>query len=79
MLNEPRQNKMMTAAPNEKAGFHFPGDGIFHNAFIWALNIEEATMEYLRTRTLINVPGTETTSIAATPAPQPKAEDTPVD
>jgi hypothetical protein len=61
------QNKMMTSAPVEKAGFHFPGDGVFHNAFIWAENIEEATKEYLRTRTLIKatdkpaVPAIQTT------------------
>lgn len=54
METAPQKNKMMTSAPTEKAGFHFPGDGIFHNAFIWAVSIEEATKEYLRTRTLID-------------------------
>lgn len=44
---------MMTSAPKEKAGFHFPGDGIFHNVVIWAVNLEAATKEYLATRTLI--------------------------
>jgi hypothetical protein len=53
MMNNAK-NTMMTSAPKEKAGFHFPGDGVFHNAFIWAENLEEATKEYLRTRTLIN-------------------------
>jgi hypothetical protein len=56
METSPAKNKMMTSAPVEKAGFHFPGDGVYHNAFIWAANIEEATNEYLKTRTLINAP-----------------------
>jgi hypothetical protein len=58
MINDAK-NMMMTSAPKEKAGFHFPGDGVFHNAYIWAVNIEEATKEYLATRKLINLPSAD--------------------
>jgi hypothetical protein len=53
MLDQPPQNKMMTTPPAKK-GFHFSGDGIWHNAHIWAENLEEATKEWLATRKLIN-------------------------
>jgi hypothetical protein len=56
METSPAKNKMMTSAPVEKVGFHFPGEGVYHNAFIWAVDIEEATKEYLATRSLINAP-----------------------
>jgi hypothetical protein len=62
METAPAKNKMMTSAPVEKVGFHFPGDAVYHNAFIWAENIEEATKEYLRTRALINPPAPVTST-----------------
>ena len=58
MIND-SQNKMMTSAPVEKAGFHFPGDGVWQNVVIWAEHIEEATKEYLATRKLVNLSGAE--------------------
>jgi hypothetical protein len=50
MIEQPAQNKMMTSAPSEKAGFHFSGDGIWRPAYIWAEHIEAATKEWLKTR-----------------------------
>jgi hypothetical protein len=50
MIEESPQNKMMTGAPAEKAGFHFAGGGVFRNAYIWAKTIEEATAIWLKTR-----------------------------
>ena len=65
-LDQPQQNKMMTAPPAKKA-FHFSGDGIYHNLSILADNIEEATKEWLAKRQLINTPPEQST-------PTPKAE-----
>jgi hypothetical protein len=69
-LDQPQQNKMMTAPPAKKA-FHFSGDGIYHNLSIIAENIEEATKEWLAKRQLINAPSEQ-----STPAPEsePKSE-----
>jgi len=64
-LDQPPANKMMTGAPKEKGGFHFAGDGVWQNMFIWAENIEEATKEWLKTRKLINL---------SAPAPTPEAQ-----
>lgn len=55
-LEQPTNNKMITSAPKQKAGFHFPGDGIWENAYIWAPTIEEATKQWLATRKLISRP-----------------------
>ena len=41
MLDQPPQNKMMTAPPAKKE-FHFAGGGIWRNATILADTIEEA-------------------------------------
>lgn len=65
---ENAKNTMMTSAPIEKAGFHFPGDGIYHNVVIWAENLEAATKEYIATRTLISPPATAATNTTATTA-----------
>jgi hypothetical protein len=71
MINDAK-NTMMTSAPVEKAGFHFAGDGIFHNAYIWAENLEEATKEWLATRKPINPVAPPE---AALPAPLTNVEE----
>ena len=70
-LEQPPRNKMVTAAPKEKAGFHFSGDGVWHNMYIWAENIEEATNEWLNTRQRLN----PLPSPASTPALEEKANE----
>jgi hypothetical protein len=70
------QNKMMTGAPKEKAGFHFAGDGVWNNMFIWAENIEEATKEWLRTRKLIVSPDS-TAGLASSDLPSSTAATAP--
>ena len=44
-LDQPPQNKMMTAPPAKK-GFHFASDGLHFAEFIEAETIEEATEIY---------------------------------
>jgi len=45
MLDQPLQNKMMTAPPAKK-GFHFASDGIHFAEFIEAETIEDAEAIY---------------------------------
>jgi len=52
-LDEPQQNKMMTAPPAKKE-FHFAGAGIWRNATILADTIEEAEKLWHETKQLIN-------------------------
>jgi hypothetical protein len=73
MIND-AQNKMMTSAPDEKAAFHFPGDGIWHNVVIWAVNIEEATKEYLATRKLIKTSSSTLEQTVVTPTEERNAD-----
>lgn len=72
MINDAK-NTMMTSAPVEKAGFHFPGDGIYHNVVIWAANLEEATKDYLATRVPIS-PDSATIEVTVAPAPANEKE-----
>jgi hypothetical protein len=72
MLEQPPQNKMMTAAPKEKSGFHFAGRGIWHSAYIWAENIEEATKEWVKTRKQLEPVSDQTLEQSTAPTEAPK-------
>jgi hypothetical protein len=65
-LDQPQQNKMMTAAPAKKQ-FHFAGDGFYRNMTIYADDIEAATAEWLAKRVSVLEP--ETPAEQSTPAP----------
>jgi hypothetical protein len=69
-LDQPPQDKMMTAPPAKKE-FHFAGGGIWRNATILADTIEEAQKLWHATKQLISPPAEQ-----STPAPQPKSEET---
>jgi hypothetical protein len=67
-LDQPPQDKMMTAPPAKKE-FHFAGGGIWHNLTIHAEHIEDATKQWLSSRKLINPP-VEQSTVAPEPAPE---------
>jgi hypothetical protein len=66
---------MMTEAPREKAGFHFPGHNAWENMYIWAHSIEDATKVWLKTRKPLNpLEAPIVDAPLSTPAPAPTEE-----
>jgi hypothetical protein len=68
-LDQPPQNKMMTAPPAKKE-FHFAPTAEHLAEVVYAATIQEAEDIYHRVKRLINPPSTA----LSTPAPAPKEE-----
>jgi hypothetical protein len=74
-LDQPAQNKMVSAPPAKK-GFHFASDGIHFAEFIEAATIDEATALYHRIKRFMpgQGPATEQSPLAEKEEPKSDVE-----